>query len=142
MPDMADIVILGAGVVGCGIAFHLCALGIHNVALLEKEPAAGQGTTARAHGGIRAQWSTAVNIESSNYSIAAFERFGDETGGDCGLLQAGYLFITATEQGEKSLRSNLALQQKLGVPNRWLAPEEISDIRKPTVLTPRTAEYA
>ncbi len=128
MPDAADVVIVGAGVVGCSIAFHLCALGIHNVALLEKEPAAGQGSTARANGGIRAQWSTAVNIESSNYSIAAFERFGDETGGDCGLLQAGYLFITATEQGEKSLRSNFALQQKLGVPNRWLAPEEISDL--------------
>ena len=128
MRNTADVIIVGAGVAGCSVAFHLGTLGIRNVVLVEKEPAAGQGSTARANGGIRAQWSTPINIECSKYSIAAFERFGDETGGDCGLLQAGYLFMTASEPGEKGLSLNFALQQKLGVPNRWLAPEEISEL--------------
>src|SRR5262245_64550400 len=77
MRNSTEVVIVGAGVVGCSIAFHLCTLGRRNVALLEKELAAGQGSTAHANGGIRAQWSTTINIKSSNYSIAAFERFGD-----------------------------------------------------------------
>jgi sarcosine oxidase subunit beta len=95
----ADVVIVGAGV---------------------------EGSTSRANGGIRAQWSTAINIQLSLYSIAAFERFREETGGDCGLVQAGYLFMTATAQGEQLLRRNLALQQKLGVPSWCLTPAQIS----------------
>lgn len=126
MRRSADVVIIGAGVAGVSVAFHLCALGQTDVLLLEKEVAAGQGSTAKANGGIRAQWSTPVNIRLSLYSIAAFERFSEETGGDCGLLQAGYLFMTATPEGERRLRVNFELQQRLGVPNRWLSPGEIA----------------
>jgi len=127
MPESADVIIVGAGVSGCSIAYHLGTLGIRDVILVEKLAAAGQGSTSKANGGIRAQWSTAVNIRLSNYSIAAFERFTEETGGDCGLVQAGYLFLTASDKGERTLRKNLGLQQQLGVPNRWLTPSEIGD---------------
>jgi sarcosine oxidase subunit beta len=122
----ADVVIVGAGVAGCSIAYHLTLLGIRDILLVERLSGAGQGSTSRANGGIRAQWSTAINIQLSLYSIAAFERFREETGGDCGLVQAGYLFMTATAQGEQLLRRNLALQQKLGVPSRCLTPAQIS----------------
>jgi len=122
----ADVVIVGAGVAGCSIAYHLTQLGIRDILLVEKLSGPGQGTTSKANGGIRAQWSTVINIQLSLYSIAAFERFGEETGGDCGLLQAGYLFMTATAQGEQLLHRNLELQQKLGVPSRRLAPAEIT----------------
>jgi sarcosine oxidase subunit beta len=126
--ETADVVIVGAGVVGCSIAYHLASLGIRDTVLLEKEAAPGQGSTSKANGGIRAQFSTAINIQLSNYSIGAFERFQEETEGDCGLLQAGYLFMTAGETGEKYLRENFALQQKLGVPNRWLTRQEIGEL--------------
>jgi sarcosine oxidase subunit beta len=116
----ADVVIVGAGVTGCSIAWHLARLGVRDIVLLEQLPAAGQGSTSRANGGIRAQFSTPIHIELSLYSIAAYERFAEEVGGDCGLVQAGYLFMTATEAGERALAANFALQQRLGVPNRWL----------------------
>ncbi len=118
--DTADVVIVGAGVVGCSIAWHLARLGVRDVVLLERLPAAGQGSTSRANGGIRAQFSTTIHVAMSLESIAAYRRFAEETGGDCGLVQAGYLFMTATEAGERALRANFALQQRLGVPNRWL----------------------
>ena len=124
MKSTADVVIVGAGVTGCSIAWHLASLGVRDVLLLEQLPAAGQGSTAKANGGIRAQFSTAINIALSTYSIAAFKRFAEETGGDCGLVQAGYLFMTASERGEAALRANFALQQRLGVPNRLNAAIE------------------
>ena len=123
-----DVLIIGAGVVGCSIAYHLCKEGCSKVLVLDKESAAGQGSTAKANGGIRAQWSTPAHIEFSKYSIEAYETFSEETGGDCGLVQAGYLFLTATDLGERSLRKNFALQQAHGVPNRWLAPGEIAEL--------------
>jgi sarcosine oxidase subunit beta len=126
MGKNTDVIIVGAGVTGCSIAWHLGVLGIRDVLLIETLPGAGQGSTAKANGGIRAQWSTPVNIRQSLYSIAAYERFHEETGGDCGLVQAGYLFLTATEEGERSLRGSFALQQRLGVPNRWLEAKEIA----------------
>jgi len=126
MTQMADVVIVGAGVIGCSVAWHLAELGIRDVVLLEKLPSAGQGSTARANGGIRAQWSTAINIRMSQYSIAGYERFREETGGNCGLVQAGYLFMTATSEGESQLRRNLSLQQELGVPSRWLDAAKLS----------------
>ena len=128
MQKSADVIIIGAGVTGCSIAWHLGLLGIRDVLLIEKLPGAGQGSTAKANGGIRAQWSTPVNIRQALYSISAYERFQEETGGDCGLVQAGYLFMTATEEGEQSLRGSFDLQQRLGVPNRWLAPKEIAEL--------------
>jgi sarcosine oxidase subunit beta len=126
MRKTADVVIVGAGAAGCSIAFHLAGLGLRNIVLLEKLPAAGQGSTSKANGGIRAQWSTEINIRLSNYSIAAFEQFEEETGHSCGLVQAGYLFMTATEDGESGLRRNFALQKALGVPNHWLEAEAIA----------------
>ena len=124
----ADVVVVGAGVTGCSIAWHLARLGVRDVVILEQLPAAGQGSTSKANGGIRAQFSTAIHIAMSLYSIAAFERFGDETGGDCGLVQAGYLFVTATGAGARSLRANFDLQQRLGVPSRWLDRDGIAAI--------------
>ncbi len=125
MRSNADVVIVGAGAIGCSIAWHLTNAGIHDVVLIEKNPAAGQGSTARANGGIRAQWSTPINILFSLYSIEAFERFEPDTGQASVLLQAGYLFMTATQEGETLLRKSFSLQQKLGVPNCWLSGEEI-----------------
>jgi sarcosine oxidase subunit beta len=128
MQRTADVVIVGAGIVGASVAFHLASHRISDVLLVEKESVAGQGSTSKANGGIRAQFSTAINIRFSLYSIEAFERFHEETGGDCGLRQAGYLFLTASSTGETSLRENFNLQQKCGVPNSWLSREDVATL--------------
>jgi len=128
MRTKADVVIVGAGAVGCSIAWHLANQGTRNVVVLEQNAAAGQGSTSKANGGIRAQWSTAINIQFSLYSIAAFERFEQETGYGPVLEQAGYLFVTATDEGESRLRKNFALQQGLGVPNQWLSGADIASL--------------
>ncbi len=128
MNRTADVIIVGAGVIGCSAAFHLSRLGVRDLLILEKEAAAAQGSTARANGGIRGQWSTAVHIRFSQYSLEAFKRFEEATGGDCGLLQAGYLFLCAGAESEGALAANFALQQQLGVPNRWLNPGEIQGL--------------
>jgi sarcosine oxidase subunit beta len=120
MTESAEVVVVGAGVIGCSVAWHLATLGVRGVILLERLPAPGQGSTSRANGGIRAQFSTAIHVEMSRYSISAYRRFAEETGGDCGLLQAGYLFLTATDEGERRLWRGVELQRSLGVPVRWL----------------------
>ncbi|HKC25790.1 MAG TPA: FAD-dependent oxidoreductase, partial [Thermoanaerobaculia bacterium] len=61
----SDVAIVGAGVVGCSVAFQLTRLGCRSVRLIEKEPLPGSGSTARANGGIRAQFTTAVNVAMS-----------------------------------------------------------------------------
>ena len=75
---MADhrfgVVIIGAGIIGTSIAYHLARMGRPDVAVLEKEPSAGMGSTAKAAGGIRAQFSSGINIELSRLSIERFER--------------------------------------------------------------------
>src|SRR5258705_8029845 len=90
---MADkrfgVVIIGAGIVGTSIAYHLARSGRSDVAVLEKEPAAGMGSTAKAAGGIRAQFSSAINIELSRLSIERFERFPEEMGIPVAFTQAG-----------------------------------------------------
>ena len=63
MPRTADVVIVGAGVTGGSIAWHLAGLGVRDVVLVEMLPAAGQGSTSKANGSIGAQFSTAIHVE-------------------------------------------------------------------------------
>src|SRR5262249_44504267 len=83
LPRPASVVIIGGGVVGCSIAYHLARRGQHDVVVLERD-AVGSGTTSKAAGGIRAQFSTETEIRFSLESIQVFERFRDEFGVDPG----------------------------------------------------------
>ncbi|HEX4246841.1 MAG TPA: FAD-dependent oxidoreductase, partial [Pseudonocardia sp.] len=75
LPGAADVVVIGGGVVGTSAAFHLAEAGV-GVLLLERDEL-GAGSTSRAAGGVRAQFSDPVNIELGRRSLAAFERFGE-----------------------------------------------------------------
>lgn len=79
MVKTAEVVIIGGGVVGCSIAYHLAKLGCTDVIVLEKE-SIGSNSTSKCTGGIRQQFSTKVNIRLSMESVVFFERFGQETG--------------------------------------------------------------
>ena len=115
LPERADVVIIGGGVMGASVAFHLARRGVSNIVLLEREAFFGQGSTGRCAGGIRHQFSTAINIELSIKSIAMLERFPDETGQAIDIKQSGYLFLLSTPEELDQFRKNVALQNAHGV---------------------------
>ena len=114
MPERIDVAVVGAGVIGLSVARELGRAGVERVTVLEREPAVGQGSSARANGGVRAQFTTAVNIALSAFSIAELERLDRDTG-LLGFHQTGYLLMTGTEAGARSLRAGFELQRSLGV---------------------------
>jgi sarcosine oxidase subunit beta len=129
--DRASVVIVGGGVVGTSAAFHLAEAGIDDVLLLEQAEL-GSGSTVRAAGGFRAQFSDELNIAIALRSIAAFEAFGDRPGWDIGLHQDGYLFLLTTEDEVEVFRRNVELQRANGVPTEWLTAEQARE-RSPII---------
>jgi sarcosine oxidase, subunit beta len=125
VPEIVDVAVVGAGVIGLSVARELRRAGVERVAVLEREPAVGQGSSSRANGGVRAQFTTRVNVELSAFSIGELERLDRDTG-LLGFRQTGYLLMTGTEAGERSLRAAFDLQRSLGVAVEWLTPEEVS----------------
>jgi sarcosine oxidase subunit beta len=111
MTKTADIVIIGGGVVGASVAYHLAQRGERDVLILERESRPATGSTGRATGGVRAQFETEVNIKLSLYSIDFFENWGR----DCGYDPKGYLFFATTDDQFAYLKDNVAKQRSLGV---------------------------
>lgn len=107
----AEIVIIGAGVVGASVAYHLTARGAKDVLVLEREAAQGKGSTGKATGGVRAQFETAINIQMSLYSIEFLKNWDV----DCWYEPRGYLFFATDERKFEYLRRNVELQKSLGV---------------------------
>ena len=129
--DTASVVIIGGGVVGASAAFHLAESGVEGVLLLEQGEL-GSGSTVKAAGGFRAQFSDELNVAIALRSIAAFEAFAERPGWDISLHQDGYLFLLTTEDEAATFRRNVELQRGLGVPTEWLTPEEARE-RSPIV---------
>jgi sarcosine oxidase subunit beta len=129
----ADAVIIGAGIMGCAIAHALAERGLTNVVVLEQD-VIGRGATSDAAGGIRQQFSTATNIRLATYSVRVWETFHERFGQDISLRQQGYLFLLTDPDEELVFRRNLTLQQELGVPARWVTPEEIAAIHPHVIL--------
>ena len=111
----ADIVIIGGGIVGSSIAYHLTARGCKDVLVLERESAQGKGSTGKSMGGVRAQFSTPVNIRMSLYSIAFYSSFGEQLGYPCDYRAQGYLFCATSDQHMAHLRQNHQTQVSLGL---------------------------
>jgi sarcosine oxidase, subunit beta len=126
--DTADAVVIGAGVIGLTVGRELRRAGVDRVIVLEREPTVGQGSSSRANGGVRAQFSTRVNVEFSRYSIADLERLQKEHAGLPAFLQIGYLLLTGKSQGVARLREAMELQRSLGVETRWMEPGEILEV--------------
>jgi sarcosine oxidase, subunit beta len=118
----ADVVVVGGGAIGTSIAFHLAEAGA-NVCLLERE-SLSSGSTSRAAGGVRTQFSDPLNIAIGLRSIEAFERFGERPGGDIELRQVGYLFLLDRAGDVVIFERSVALQNELGVPSRVVTAEE------------------
>jgi len=125
LPKTANIVIIGGGVMGASTAYHLAMRGIKDILLLEKEEFFGQGATGRCAGGVRYQFSTAVNIQLSQASLPMLERFEDEIGQAIDYHQWGYLFLLTKDEEVEIFKGNVALQHSMGVETEWLTGDEI-----------------
>ena len=121
-----DVAIVGGGVIGLSVARELRRAGIERVVVLEREPAVGQGSSSRANGGFRAQFTTPINIQFSLYSIGELERLQEATAGLPGLHQTGYLLFTGNDDTAAGLERACELQRSLGVETEWLAPEDVA----------------
>jgi sarcosine oxidase, subunit beta len=130
----ADVVVIGGGVVGSSIAYHLARAGAHQITVVDR----GGGSTERATGGFRAQFATAVNVQLSLLSLGKLRSFFDETGVDSGYRPCGYLFIASAVEQIERLREALAVQRAAGYTearelsasevrahNPYLAPDNI-----------------
>ncbi|HMF57648.1 MAG TPA: FAD-dependent oxidoreductase [Pyrinomonadaceae bacterium] len=122
----ADVCIIGGGIVGSSIAYHLTERGCSNVVVIEREIEQGLGSTGKATGGVRAQFSTPINIEMSLYSIDFLSHFEDVTGHTSGYKPAGYLFLATDERQLDYLRRTGELQLSHGVKVEMVSREEIS----------------
>ncbi|MEV0936671.1 FAD-binding oxidoreductase [Streptomyces phaeochromogenes] len=123
VPGRAGVVVIGGGVMGTSIAYHLARAGVPDVVLVERDELAS-GSTSRAAGGVRAQFSDELNIQLGARSLEAFARFGEETGHDIGLHRVGYLFLLSTPEEVEAFEAGVRLQNGLGVPSRMLDPAE------------------
>jgi sarcosine oxidase subunit beta len=119
---MGRIVVAGAGAIGASVAYHLALLGAEDVVLADRGEVAS-GSTGKAMGGIRQQFSTAAEVRLAQESIRFFEELGP------GLFQqVGYLFLATTEDGLARLEERRALQAGLGVPVESLSPGELEAV--------------
>jgi sarcosine oxidase subunit beta len=120
----AEIIIIGGGIIGTSIAYHLARKKAKDVILLEKGML-GEGSTAKCAGGIRAQFSTEINIRFSLRSFETWDHFEEITGINPEFKRVGYLFLAAGEKEWGIFRANAELQRGFGIPVELLSPEEI-----------------
>jgi sarcosine oxidase subunit beta len=125
LPTTADILVIGGGVMGASIAYHLASRGTKNLVLLEKEALFGQGSTGRCAGGVRYQFATEINVRLSLASLPMLEMFKDEIGQEIDYRKCGYLFVLTDERDVKTFQHNVGIQHKLGVQTEWLSGDEI-----------------
>jgi sarcosine oxidase, subunit beta len=122
LPQNASVVIVGGGVIGTSAAFHLAEAGA-DVVVIERAQL-GSGSTGKAAGGVRTQFSDVLNIEIAKRSMAAFRDFGRRPGWDIELKQVGYLFVIDRESDVEEFERSVALQNECGLDSRMLTPGE------------------
>jgi len=122
----AEVALIGGGIVGSSIAYHLTAAGCRNVLVIERESSPGKGSTGKSMGGVRAQFSTPVNIQMSLYAIPFYASFEERLGYPCDYRPQGYLFCATTDKHMAYLRANYQKQVAMGLKNvQLVAGDEI-----------------
>jgi sarcosine oxidase subunit beta len=128
-PRSAECVIIGGGVVGCSLAYHLARGGMTPV-LLERG-ALGEGSTARNAGGVRQQFSTEVNVRVGMLSRRMLQRFPEEIGSTADLREIGYLFLASTDEEAAQFAANVEMQHRVG-----LREVELLDVARAAEMVP------
>ncbi len=127
MTETADVIIIGAGIVGCSIAYHLSSLGAASVVVVEMDLVCS-GSTGKSAGGIRQQFATELNLRLSIESLKMFRRMPEELGVDPAFHEVGYLFLASTFEDLALFRRNAEVQRRFGIPVEILSVEEIRRI--------------
>jgi sarcosine oxidase subunit beta len=123
MRDRAEVVIVGAGIMGLSIAYHLARLGVKDITVLDKSYLCG-GASGRNGGGIRAQWSSEANVRLMQESIRMCRDFASEFKINVWLRQGGYLFLARSEERRRALEESCKLQRECGLSTRMLSARE------------------
>ena len=119
-----EVAIIGGGVIGASIAAHLAERKVGRVVVFEREDALGTGSTAKAAGGVRLQFTTAANVALSRYSMEEIRNFKERTGVDADFVQDGYLFLLDSEEDLARFSETAAVQRELGAPVEVITPDE------------------
>lgn len=127
LPVTASAVIIGGGAMGVSAAYELARAGVSDVVLIDRGPL-GSGSTSKAAGGVRAQFSDRVNIELAVRSLETFENFPSRFGQEIDLHQTGYLFLLDTAETVSAFEKNVAVQNDLGVPSRMVSVREAAKL--------------
>ena len=123
LPDAAEIVIVGGGVIGLSIAYYLAKRGLSDVVVVERGYLA-EGASGRNGGGVRQQWSTELNIRLMQESVELCRRFAVDLGVNVWFRQGGYLFLARNAIEVARLEKNIAVQNRCGVATRMLEPRQ------------------
>ena len=126
VPPTADAVIIGGGVMGCAIQYHMAQLGVSNTVLLERDVIAS-GSTGRSQAICRMHYSNPVTTELAWQSLQVFADFDARVGGTSGFVNTGYL-VVVNEADEGGLQRNVAMQQELGVPTSVVSRDDLASL--------------
>jgi len=124
----ADVAIIGGGIVGASVAYHLALMKAGKIVLLERENLLATGSTGRCAGGFRYQFSTGINIRLSLESVRMILSFAQEVNWPIDIHQDGYLFLLTTPDEVTAFKKNIALQNRLGVPSQYLSVQEMREL--------------
>jgi glycine/D-amino acid oxidase-like deaminating enzyme len=126
LPAKSQVVIIGSGIVGAAIAYYLTQKGLRDVAVLEAGEIGLQGATSACLGGLRTQFSTAINIRFSLISREVFRGFRDEFGVDLNFKPYGYLFLAKTDEQWAAVENTSNLMEALDLPVELLTPRAMA----------------
>ncbi|MFP5371747.1 MAG: NAD(P)/FAD-dependent oxidoreductase, partial [Actinomycetes bacterium] len=122
-PASASVVVVGGGVIGLSSAHALARAGVRDVVVVDRD-ALGSGSTSKAAGGVRAQFSDPVNIALGARSLETYRNFSASFGQEIDFSQVGYLFLLSSPEAVAGFEANVALQNDLGVPSRMVSAAE------------------
>ena len=126
MNKTADAVVVGGGVIGCSVLYHLCAQNMNNVTLLEKD-VLGSGSTGRSQTICRTHYSNVITSTMARDSLNIFKNFSEIVGGESGFVNTGYI-VVVDKSDEEGLRKNLMMQQALGINTSQIDSDQLRDI--------------
>ena len=126
MTQSYDAIVIGAGVIGVSIAFHLAERGLKPIILERKTVASG--ATGHSSGLVRMHYDLQVESELTFVSYKQyFANWRERVGGDCGFKQTGFLQIAKREHEEK-LRGNVANQQRIGINTSIISAQDVKKL--------------
>jgi sarcosine oxidase subunit beta len=127
LPEKASVVVIGGGLLGASVAYHLAKLGVTDLLLLEQGSVGAQGATAKCLGGWRVQFSTEINVRFSLLSKIVFDRFKEEFGVDPNFVRSGYLYLTSGDHARHLFENTAAMLKSMNLEVEVFAPGQIAE---------------